>query len=669
MTTLDASNPFAADSVLPYKLPDFAAATPQHYRDAFDAGMAEQLAALDAVAADPAPASVANVLEAWERSDALLERALLAFWTVKSAFSSDEIDALYAASMPRLSAHADGIWLNRALYERLVELERRAAAGEVALDEQEAWALGERLRTFRRAGVALSDADQATLRGYNTRLAELGAEFERRNREARNAGAVLVTDAARLAGLADDEIAALRQGDGTYRIDLVNTTRQPLASKLHDRGLRRALYEASTTRALSGEFDTRQVIVDIARTRAERAALLGYESHAALVVEQGCAKTVAAVEELMGPLGLAAARQAGAEASDFGERFEAIAPGERFEPWDWEYVAEIVRRERFALDEEALGEFLEPRRVLEAVYSAAHDLYGITFEERPDLVGHTPDAEVFEVRNADGSSVGLFVMDFWARPNKEGGAWMTSVVNQSHLLKTLPVVTNNCNYTRGQRAISWDGVITMFHEFGHALHGLFADSRYASFSGTSTQRDFVEFPSQVNEHWAWEPGRVIPAEWAGKLRAAERFNVGFTQGEFMAAALLDWTWHTTPLEGLPASAGEVEAFERAALQTWGLASDLVPPRYRSQYFSHIWGSGYAASYYGYKWAEVMDADAVAWFEEHGGGTRENGDWFRRTLLAPGGSVDAMETYRRFRGRDPEVGALLERLGFELTAGR
>lgn len=664
MTSLDPANPLSADSVLPYRLPDFPAIAPDDYRAAFEAGMADQLAALDAVAADPAPPTEANVLEAWERSGALLTRALNAFWSVKAANSSDALDALYAEFAPRLAAHSDGIWLNRALHDRLVALEARVAGGEVVLDEQARWALDERLRDFRRAGVALSDADQATLRGLNTRLAELGAEFERRNRDARNAGAVIVTDAARLAGLADDEIAALRQPDGTYRIELVNTTRQPLGTKLHDRDLRRRLFEASTTRALSGDLDTRQVIVDIARTRAERAALLGYDNHAALVVEQGCAKTVAAVEGLMGPLGIAAARQAGAEASEFAERFAAIAPGEEFAAWDWEYVAEIVRRERYAVDEDALGEFLEPRRVLDAVYAAAHDLYGITFEERPDLVGHTPDADVYEVRDADGTPVGLFVMDFWARPNKEGGAWMTSVVDQSHLLRALPVVTNNCNYTRGQRAITWDGVITMFHEFGHALHGLFADSRYPSFSGTSTPRDFVEFPSQVNEHWAWAAGRVVPAAWAEKLREAERFNVGFTQAEFMAAALLDWTWHTTPLAGLPASGDEVEAFEWAALERWGLASGLVPPRYRSQYFSHIWGSGYAASYYGYKWAEVMDADAVAWFEANGGGTRENGDWFRRTLLAPGGSVDALETYRRFRGRDPEVGALLERLGFE-----
>ncbi len=258
-------------------------------------------------------------------------------------------------------------------------------------------------------------------------------------------------------------------------------------------------------------------------------------------------------------------------------------------------------------------------------------------------------------------------MDFWARPNKEGGAWMTSVVNQSHLLKTLPVVTNNCNYTRGQAAITWDGVITMFHEFGHALHGLFADSRYPSFSGTSTPQDFVEFPSQVNEHWAWQPDRVIPAEWADRLKAAQRFSIGFEKAEILAATLLDWAWHTTPLADLPTGADEVEAFEAAALRRWGLASELVPPRYRSTYFAHIWGVGYAAAYYGYTWAEVMDADAVAWFEANGGGTRANGDHFRATLLAPGGSVDPLETYRSFRGRDVELAPLLERWGFTPAA--
>ena len=284
---------------------------------------------------------------------------------------------------------------------------------------------------------------------------------------------------------------------------------------------------------------------------------------------------------------------------------------------------------------------------------------------REDLIGPTAEADVYEIQNAVGSPLGLFLMDFWARPTKDGGAWMTSIVRQNHLTKQLPVVTNNCNYTKGSSAISWDGVITMFHEFGHALHALFADSKYPSRSGTATPRDFVEFPSQVNEHWAWQPDRVLPAELLDKLKDARSFNQGFGSLEIMAATLLDQAWHQTPLDALPRSGDEVEDFERRALEFWGVASDLVPPRYRSTYFSHIFGGGYAAGYYGYKWAEVMDADAVAWFEENGGGTRENGDHFRRTLLAPGGSVDALDTYRSFRGRDPHVEPLLERLGLEI----
>ena len=664
MTLLDADHPLVEPSTLPYRLPDFAALSVDHYASAFEAGMAAQLEALDALATNPEPATVENVLHAWERSGELLERAILPFYAVKLADSTPEYDALYAAAMPKLSEHSDAIMLDRRLFDRITELVTRADAGDVTLDAEDEWMLRELVRSFQRAGVALAEPEQERLRALNTRLAELGAEFERLNRDARNAGGVHVSDRAELDGLSEDEVAALAV-EGGWRVELVNTTQQPLLAKLHHRGLRQRLFEASVSRALGGEHDTRQLVVDIARARAERASLLGYPHHAALVAEQGCAKTVDAIEALMRPLGLAAAAQAEREASEFAERFAEIEPGATFAPWDWEYVAEIVRGERFALDEAALAEHLQVDAVLAAVYDAAHALYGITFTPRPDLRGHTAETEVYEVHNADGSPVGLFLMDFWTRPTKEGGAWMTSVVNQSHLLKSLPVVTNNCNYTRSTTAISWDDVITMFHEFGHALHGLFADSRYGSRSGTETPRDFVEFPSQVNEHWAWEADRVIPAEWAAKLRQTRRFNIGFTQSEFMQAALLDLTWHTTPLDALPTDASQVEEFERAALASWGVASDLVPPRYRSQYFAHIWGSGYAASYYGYKWAEVMDADAVAWFTENGGGTRANGDHFRATLLAPGGSVDAMATYRTFRGRDPEVGPLLERLGFEL----
>ena len=659
------TNPLLERSSLPYQLPDFAALTPEHYREAFEAGAAQQLAALDALATETEPATVENVLHAWDTSGDLLSRVAMVFGSVKAADTTPELDALHEEFAPKLAQHGDAIWLDRRLFDRFTELATRAQAGEVTLDAEDAWLLEDTLRRFTRAGVALDEAGQSRLRELNTRLAELQAAFARANREGRVAGAVVVTDRAELDGLTDAEVDALATGDGEWTIELVNTTQQPILTRLHDRGLRRRVFEASIGRGLGGPHDTRQIVVDTARTRAERAELLGYEHHAALVAESGCAQTTEAVNVLMGPLGRAALAQAQADAVAFAERFAQLGQGEAFAAWDWEYTADIVRGETFAFSDADVEPHLDVDKVLAATYQAATDLYGITFTRREDLVGHTPEADVYEVHNADGSPLGLFVMDFWARPNKEGGAWMTSLVRQNHLTDQLPVVTNNCNYTRGSSAISWDGVITMFHEFGHALHGLLADSKYPSKSGTATPRDFVEFPSQVNEHWAWQPDRVLPADLLDKLRAARSFNQGFGTLEVMAATLLDQAWHQTPLSALPTSADEVEDFERRALETWGVASDLVPPRYRSTYFSHIWGGGYAAGYYGYTWAQVMDADAVAWFDENGGGTRANGDHFRRTLLAPGGSLEPMDTYRSFRGRDPHVEPLLERLGLEI----
>lgn len=663
--TLSVDNPLAERSSLPYQLPDFAKLTPAHYREAMTAGMAEQRARLDALAADPAPATVENVLHAWEASGELLQRAVLAFFATWSSNSTQESDALNEEFSPKFAQHEDAIMLDRALFERFTQLDVRAKAGEVEVDAEDAYLLAETIRAFTQAGVALCEDDQAALRSINTRLAELSTKFQQANRDGRVAATVVVTDSSELDGLTEDEAAVLASDDGTWRIALVNTTGQPLLAKLRNRGLRRRLYEASLARGLSGKHDVRGIIVEIARARAKKAKLLGYDNYAALKVAAACAKTTETVNALMGPLGRAAKAQATKDAETFAERFAQIEPDAEFSPWDWEYVAEIVRGERYGISEDELAPHLDVHKVLDAVYAAAHDLYGITFAPRPDLVGHTPDTDVYEVFNADGTPIGLFMMDFWARPTKQGGAWMTSVVHQSTLFKQLPVVTNNCNYTQATTTISWDGVTTMFHEFGHALHGLFADSKYPSRSGTSTPRDFVEFPSQVNENWAMVPDRVVPAELLAKLNAAASFNQGFGTLEIMAATLLDQAWHQTPLAELPESAEEVEAFEARALAQWGVDSELVPPRYRSAYFSHIWGSGYAAGYYGYTWSQVMDADAVAWFDEHGGGSRENGDHFRRTLLAPGGSVDPLETYRSFRGRDPEVGPLLERLGLKL----
>jgi len=664
--TLATDHPLAQPSPLPFRLPPFEKLDAATYREGLWAGMEEQRARLDAVRDDPAPASVENVLIAWEDASRLLRRAANAFFPVQSADTTDELDAIYADFLAASAAHEDSITQDAGLFARLEELRARADAGEVALDEQDAWALDELIRDFVRNGARLDDEAKARVRELNATLAELYARFERNNRNARNAGGFDVTRD-ELVGLDDEAIASLKT-DGGYRIELLNTTQHPLLARLDDRDVRRRLYEASVNRALGGEFDNRQIIVDIARARAERAQLLGYPHHAAIVAEEGCARTTEAVNAVMGPLGRAAIAKARLEAAELESAFAELVPDAQFEAWDWAWTAERVRAEKFALDDAELASYLDVHRVLEAVYAAATDLYGITFTPRTDLRGHTADADVYEVKNADGTTVGLFCMDFWARPTKNGGAWMNSLVDQSDLHGELPVVTNNCNYLRSTTTITWDGVITMFHEFGHALHGLFAASRYPSRSGTSTPRDFVEFPSQVNEHWAWQPGRVLPAELADKLERASAFGQGFAAGEQLAATLLDQAWHQASLDDLPTTGDEVEDFERRALERWGVAFDLVPPRYRSQYFAHIWGNGYAGAYYGYKWSEVMDADAVAWFDEHGGGTRDNGDRFRATLLAPGGSVDPMQTWRRFRGRDPEIAPLLERLGLSVDEG-
>ena len=648
---------------LPFQLPDFAAATPADYRAAFEEGMSGQLTALAALRDDPAPATVENVLGAWEDAGSALLRAANAFFAVYASNSTPEIEAIEEEMAPRLAEHEDAIYLDKGLFARLQQLRGRADAGEVALDEQDEYALDETLRAFRRAGVALDDAGQSRLRELNRRLAELSSAFERLNREARNAGAVAVAES-ELGGLSDEEREALKTDDG-YRIELVNTTQQPLAAKLTDAGLRRRLLAASTTRALGGEFDTRATLLEAARARAERAALLGYANHAEIVAEAGCAKTTDAIFEMLVPLAQAALAKAREEAAELGARYAELNPGAEFTAADWAFVESIVRRERFAFDEADLAEYLQVDRVLGAVYAAAEELYGLTFHPREDLIGHAPGTQSYEVHDADGSVVGLFVMDFWARPTKQGGAWMSNLVDQSTRDGALPVVTNNCNYSPTTTAITWDEVITMFHEFGHALHGLLADSRYASRSGANTPRDFVEFPSQVNEHWSWTPGRVLPAEWVERLTAASTFGQGYATAETEISSLLDLVWHTTPLAELPESVDDVEAFERAALERFGLVEPLVPPRYRSQYFAHIWGGGYASSYYGYAWAKVMDADAVAWFDEQDGPVREAGEHFRRTLLAPGGSVDPMETYRRFRGRDPQLQPLLDRLGLSL----
>ncbi|MFK5633618.1 M3 family metallopeptidase [Ornithinimicrobium sp. LYQ103] len=685
------TNPFLAPSTLPYSLPDYATITDAHVREALEIGMEQHLAELEELAADTAPATVENVLHAWERSGATLDRTLSAFWVARSADTNPERDAIMAEFSPRLAAHSDAIMLHPGLYARLRRLAERAAAGEVELDEQDAFNLAERIRGYARGGVDLPQDQQARLRELNGELATLSTTFDTALTAGRNAAAVHVTDEAELAGLADDDRARLREAaraadlDG-WLVPVVNTSGQPLLDSLEHRGLRERLHRASVGRGLGGqdpEHDTRDTLVRIARLRLERARLLGYPHHAAYAHEVTCARTTDAVNDILARLTPGVVALTDREAQALGARLHTLEPGATLEPWDWQFLA-VREAAETSFDADLLKPYLEFERVLqEGVFAAATALYGITFHERPELVGYTAQARVFEVREEDGSVLGAVVVDAWTRPTKKGGAWMTSIVDQSHLLGDLPLVTNTCNVPPpapgSPSLMTWDNVITLFHEFGHDLHGLLSDVRYPSRSGTSVPRDFVEFPSQVNEIWAWEPaliqryavhhetGDPLPAEWLDAL-VASRQESGRDTLELLAAMLLDQAWHQSPLEDLPTDGSGVEAFEAAALGRAGAAHPLVPPRYRSAYFHHIFGGGYAAGYYSYLWSEVMDADTVAWFREQatpgqpGGMTRAAGERFRREVLGRGGSIEAMESYRRFRGGEPDVSHLLSRLG-------
>ncbi len=694
------TNPLTQPSTLPYGLQDFATITDDHYRDAAIAGMADHLVEIDAIATNTEPPSVENVLDAWESAGQTLRRTLSAFFTHQAADTNDTKDAIEEELAPKLSAHFDAIMLNSALYGRCVELQRRADAGEVTLDPQAAWLLHENLKEFRQRGVGLDEDGQTRLKALNSEIATLQTEFSQVVIAGRNAAAVHVTDEAELDGLSEAELAACREAAERRNVDgwvleLINTTGQPMLASLKNRALRQRLFEASVRRGLGDaatgpstgsetesapkSTDTRGLIVKLARLRAERATLLGYDHHSAYVADQGCAQTTDAVNEILHRVGPAAVANARREADALQAQLDQIEPGATLEPWDWQHLAELERVRRFSLDDNLLRPYLAFEKVLvDGVFASATDLYGITFTRRDDLVGYTSECVSYEVHDADGTPMALVVIDPYARPTKQGGAWMTNLVDQNHLLGELPVVTNNCNLTRpsgGKPALmSWDNVITLFHEFGHDLHGLLSDVRYVSRSGTETPRDFVEFPSQVNEMWAWDPeviaryavhyetGEPIPAEWIQTKLDARHFDEGYEATETFAAMLLDQAWHQTPLAELPTEPEQVEPFEAAALAAAGMDYPLVPPRYRTAYFSHIWGGGYSAAYYSYLWSEVMDADTVAWFTERGGRTRENGEIFRRELLAKGGSVDVMESYRTFRGADPDVRHVLERRG-------
>ena len=675
-------NPFFVVSNLPYQAPRFDLIKDEHYQPALERGMAEQRAEVAAIANNPDAPSFMNTIVAMEKTGALLNRAGAVFGNLAGAHTNPEIQKVQATLAPKFAAHQDAILLDGKLFARIKSLyDQRDSLGLDAESKR----LLERYHTdFIRAGANLSDADKETLKAMNSELASLATTFSQNVLKEVNDSAVLVDDVALLDGLSKQAItaaaASAKEGghEGKYLIALQNTSGQPPLTNLTNRELRQKIMAASLVRGTRGnEWDNTGIVARVASLRADRAKLLGYDNHAQYVLEDETAGTVEAVNKLMSDLAPAAVANARKEAAEMQAIIDAEGGDFQLEAADWAFYADKVRQQKYAFDEAQLKPYFEINNVLEkGVFYAAGQLYGLSFKERKDIPVYHPDVRVWEVFEADGSKLGLFYGDFYARPSKRGGAWMNAYVPQNGLTGTQPVVANHQNIPKpadGQPTLmTFDEVTTMFHEFGHALHGLFSDVKYPQFAGTSVPRDFVEYPSQVNEMWAtWpsilanyakhhETGEPIPQELLDKVLAAEQYGQGHATTEYLAAAMLDQSIHQQTAGNV---ATDTLAFEAKALKAAGLDYAPVPPRYRSAYFSHIMG-GYSAGYYAYLWSEVLDAESVEWFKENGGLSRENGDHFRKTLLSRGGSADAMQIFRDFRGRDPEVGPLLKRRGLE-----
>jgi peptidyl-dipeptidase Dcp len=664
-------------SDLPHQLPRFADIGDDDYAPALEAAMAEQLAAIAAITADPAPPTFDNTLVPLERSGTALTRVLRVFGNKAGADANPTIDAVRAEFAPRLAAHSDAILLDPALWLRIQAVDEQRAS----LEPEAAYLVERYVTELRLAGAALGEEEKARLRALNEEISSKETAFELALQADSNDLAVVVEDPAELAGLTPGEVSAAaaaasaRGLDGRYLLTLVLPTAHPHLASLTDRAVRERLSVAQRSRgSRGGDHDTRALALAILRLRAERARLLGFDNHAAVVTADNTAGTPAAVRSLLERLAVPAARNARREQ-------EALSTQAGFEvaPWDWPYYAEQVRASAYDVDLAALRPWFEAERVLrDGVFFAAERLYGLTFVERTDLDGYHPDVRVFEV-SRDGASIGLYLLDLYTRDSKRGGAWMSSFVTQSTLLgDESAVVVNNLNVPKpaaGEATLlTWDETRTLFHEFGHALHGLLARATYPKFAGTAVFRDFVEYPSQVNEMWIlWpevlanyarhhETGEPIPAEVVERLRAAETFNEGFATSEYLAAALVDLAWHELAPEDVPSDVAAVPAFESAALAEVGLDNPAVPPRYSTPYFAHSFSSGYASAYYSYIWSEVLDADTVAWFRENGGLTRENGEQYLQHVIGIGGTRDPLASYLEWRGRPAPIEPLLERRG-------
>ncbi|AUG80028.1 hypothetical protein CFP65_5320 [Kitasatospora sp. MMS16-BH015] len=670
-------NPFFEPSGLAYQLPPFAEIRTEHYLPAFERGMAEQLAEIAAITAEQAEPTFENTVIALERSGELLLRTRLAFENQADADATPELQELQAELSPRFAAHADAILLDQELFARLDALQARSA--ELGLDAQDARLLERHHVRFVRAGARLAEDERQRLRELNAELASLGTAFRQNVFTDTRARAVVLDTAEELDGLCPDAVAAAAENgkalghEGKYVLSLKNFSNQTELAALTDRSLRERLLEASLGRAVESNGP---LAIKLAGLRAERAALLGYPSYAAYVVADETAGTVEAVDAMLARLVAPAVANAEREAAQLAEA--AAEDGlDGIAAHDWAYYSEKVRQRAYELDATVLRPYFELERVLrDGVFFAAGLAYGLSFTERPDLTAYHPDARVWEVVDADGSTLGLFLGDFHARESKSGGAWMNELVQQSELYGRRPVVVNNLNIAKpapGEPVLlTWDEVRTLFHEFGHALHGLFSAVRYPLFAGTEVPRDFVEFPSQVNEMWmTWpevlanyarhhETGEPLPAELVERMAAAENFGQGFRTVEYLAAALLDWAWHRVPVG---TEIADAEEFEAAALKAAGLAVAAIPPRYRTTYFGHVFsGDGYSAGYYAYIWSEVLDADTAQWFRTNGRPVRESGQAFRDGLLSRGGSRPALDCFRDVLGRDPQIEPLLDRRG-------
>ena len=675
------ANPFFAASTLPYGVPPFDRITDDHYLPAFERGMEEQLAEIAVIASNPEPPTFENTIVAMERTGAILERVSRVFFNLNSAHTNPQMQEVQKTVSPQLAAHQDAIFLNGELFARVEAL--YAKRDELGLDPESKFLLERYHTDFVRAGARLSEADKEKLRELNRELASLATEFAQNVLQETINSAVLVDTAEELDGLSESQIRAManaakeRGHEGKFLISLQNTSGQPPLSSLTNRALRQRIHEASVNRgARDNEHDNRPVIARTAALRAERAALLGYPNHAAFVLENATAGTTEAVNAMLIGLAPAAVANARREAADIQALIDAQGGDFKLQAWDWDFYAEQVKKARYDLDQSLLKPYFELESVLNnGVFYAANQVFGLTFKPRPDLPLYHPDARAWEVFEEDGTPLGIFIGDFYARDSKRGGAWMNAYVPQNGLEGTKPVVANHQNIPKPPEGeptlMTFTEVTTMFHEFGHALHGLFSDVRYPRFSGTSVPRDFVEFPSQVNEMWAewpsvlanyarhYQTGEPLPGDLLERTLEAQKFNEGYRTTEYVAASLIDQAWHQRGPGDVPT---DVLAFEAATLKKYGMDFAPVPPRYRSTYFSHTFAGGYSAGYYSYIWSEVLDADAVEWFHENGGLKRENGDHFRATLLSQGGSKDAMQLYRDFAGRDPSVEPLLKRRG-------